>query len=64
MAFLAVETNNRELIASGEIEREHDGNTGYWVAASGVVEYVGLPKGSIKKLIGKELSWEDDPVEI
>lgn len=23
-----------------------------------------LPKGSIKKLIGRELTWDDDPVEI
>lgn len=23
-----------------------------------------LPKGTIKKLIGKDLTWEDDPVEI
>ncbi len=23
-----------------------------------------LPKGSIKKLIGRELSWEDEPVEL
>lgn len=23
-----------------------------------------LPKGSIKKLIGRDLTWEDDPVEI
>jgi len=23
-----------------------------------------LPKGSIKKLIGKELTWEDEPFEI
>lgn len=25
---------------------------------------VGLPKGSIKKLIGHEMSWEDEPIEI
>lgn len=25
---------------------------------------VPLPKGTIKKLIGRELSWEDEPVEI
>lgn len=28
---------------------------------SGCVE---LPKGSIKKLIGRELSWNDEPVEL
>lgn len=25
---------------------------------------VGLPKGSIKKLIGRELSWENEPIEL
>lgn len=25
---------------------------------------VRLPQGSIKKLIGRELSWEDEPVEL
>nr|DAL47933.1 MAG TPA_asm: hypothetical protein [Caudoviricetes sp.] len=29
-----------------------------------VYDYVELPKGSIKKLIGRELSWEDEPVEL
>lgn len=26
--------------------------------------YINLPKGSIKKLIGRELSWNDEPVEL
>ena len=26
-------------------------------------DWVNLPKGSIKKLIGRELSWENEPVE-
>lgn len=25
---------------------------------------IGLPKGSIKKLIGRDLTWEDNPVEL
>ncbi len=25
---------------------------------------INLPKGSIKKLIGRELSWDDEPVEL
>lgn len=27
-------------------------------------EGIDLPKGSIKKLIGRELSWSDEPVEL
>lgn len=26
--------------------------------------FSGLPKGSIKKLIGRELSWSDDTIEL
>lgn len=25
---------------------------------------ISLPKGSIKKLIGRDLTWEDNPVEL
>ena len=25
---------------------------------------INLPKGSIKKLIGRELTWEDEPVKL
>lgn len=38
-----------------DIENEH------WVSKGG---YIILPKGSIKKLIGHDLTWEDEPVEI
>jgi hypothetical protein len=27
-------------------------------------EHIELPKGSIKKLIGRELTWSDEPVEL
>ena len=27
-------------------------------------DFVELPNGSIKKLIGRELSWSDEPVEL
>ena len=26
--------------------------------------YIQLPKGSIRKLIGREVTWEDEPVEL
>lgn len=29
-----------------------------------LIPIIKLPKGSIKKLIGKEITWEDEPVEI
>lgn len=27
-------------------------------------EHIKLPRGTIKKLIGRELTWKDDPVEL
>lgn len=60
MAWIAVDKNGREFIYMDKPNR-------------GVIEflpshdegsYIELPQGSIKKLIGRELSWNDDPVEL
>lgn len=36
----------------------------HFVNTNRVYDYVELPKGSIKKLIVRELSWNDEPVEL
>jgi hypothetical protein len=41
----------------------------YWTVfpsllSDDVTDRVTLPQGSIEKLIGRELTWEDEPVEI
>ncbi len=35
----------------------------YWIDDK-YCGYLNLPKGSIKRLIGKDLSWSDEPVEL
>ena len=35
-----------------------------WIPQEGDKKYHKLPSGSIKKLIGRELKWEDEPVEL
>ena len=37
-------------------------NDFFWVEDTGDDMY--LPKGTIKKLIGRELNWQDDPVKL
>lgn len=27
-------------------------------------DYINLPRGSVKKLIGRELSWDDEPIKL
>jgi hypothetical protein len=56
MAWLAVDKIGEELISRTEPFRVGD----YWIGYS----IFHLPKGSIKKLIGRELSWSDEPVEL
>lgn len=34
----------------------------YWDTTSGV--FIPIPKGTIRKLIGRNLSWEDEPVKL
>ena len=57
MAFVAVDKNGEEWVyeqnpAKCEI---------YWYSFDDKVE---LPSGTIKKLIGRDLSWDDEPVEL
>lgn len=59
MAWVAVNKNGDEVLFDFEPERYNDF---FWVADVGDDIY--LPKGSIKKLIGRDLTWEDNPVEL
>ena len=57
MAWLAVNKNETETIFNSEpIKFEK-----YWDSND---DYIDLPTGSIEKLIGKKLTWEDEPIEI
>ena len=56
MAWVAVDKIGGELISQTEPFRIGD----YWIGVS----IFHLPKGSIKKLIGKDLFWNDEPVEL
>lgn len=65
MAWVAVNWNGDEYIYEAMPERFYH----RWLPAiceyqDRVYEYIELPKGTIKKLIGRELSWNDEPVEL
>lgn len=66
MAWLAVDKNGDEYVYSCKPIRE---TSSYWGKdcdkhGEDIGEAVKLPRGSIKKLIGRELTWEDEPVEL
>jgi len=56
MTWVAVDKIGYELISRTKPFRV--GN--YWIGDS----MFHLPKGSIKKLIGRDLTWSDEPVEL
>lgn len=60
MAYLAVNKDGTEVIFSCHPKR----NKTFWHDYNHPDCRVFLPNGSIKKLIGKELTWEDKPVLI
>lgn len=73
MAYLAVDKivegrKDVECIYSHEPVRINDKYGEYWGfddEFSGIgYDVVELPKGSIKKLIGRDLTWEDEPIKI
>lgn len=60
MAWVAVDKDGSEWVHRGlpvRCEEEVYIDT-YWE------DHVELPQGSIKKLIGRDLTWDDDPVEL
>ena len=62
MAWVAVDSYNKEVIFLRKPVRVY----GFWIDANEDSEdtQITFPKGSIKKLIGRELSWNDEPVEL
>lgn len=66
MAWLAVNKNGEEYIYEQHPLRSA---MGYWKAIPSDYEdmetyYIELHNGSIKKLIGRELSWSSEPIEL
>ena len=67
MAWVAVHKNEKEGIFSYKPTRGGELDFWYDEQYDGGIFYdteISLPKGTIKKLIGKDLTWEDNPVEI
>lgn len=69
MAWVAVDKSGVEGIYDNMPERNDDMWEDIDYMVWGEVEYdyetgIILPKGTIKKLIGKELTWEDNPIKL
>lgn len=62
MAWVAVTKRGREFISMCKPIRVTDEDNYYGWKDTFVAMY--LPHGSIKKLIGRELSWYDESVEL
>lgn len=64
MAWVAVDFDGEEHIYASEPERSEECRC--WQVDSWrlSVDIVKLPPGTIKKLIGRELTWNDEPVEL
>lgn len=61
MAWVAVTKQGREFISMCKPIRVSDEDNYYW---KDTFTENSLPSGSIKKLIGRELTWNDEPVKL
>lgn len=59
MAWLCVDDDGTECKSDIKPERS---TSYYWLVPTGGV-FENLEEGSIERLIGRELTWEDEPVE-
>ena len=64
MAWVAVDKDGTENIYYLKPERKKE----YWGAEENQPlcyrDMIELPQGTIKKIIGRDLSWSDEPVEL
>lgn len=60
MAWVAVDSNGTENIYQFRPKRSSDKFIPLYPYSMSLT----LPKGSIKKLIGRDLDWNDEPVEL
>lgn len=60
MAWLATDKGGSERVYGKKPIRHID----MWIESETQFQLIQLPKGTIKKLIGHDLTWEDDPVEL
>lgn len=61
MAWVAANKNGTEYIFRNKPERL---SVNWQNLVCGFYTDIRLPKGAIKKLIGRDLTWEDNPVEL
>lgn len=63
MAWLAVDKDKTENKYSVKPKRHYNGILYLWTTKGKGIK-TELPSGSILKLIGRSLTWKDEPVEI
>lgn len=69
MAWVAVDMSGAECIFYNKPERNNNQWEDIDYLVYGEIQYdvdscIVLPKGTIKKLIGRDLSWNDEPIEL
>ena len=63
-AYLVVEPNGDELIFSELPHRINAYSTCGWFSNNIDTQCVYIPHGTIKKITGKSITWEDEPIKL
>ena len=63
-AYLVVEPNGNQLIFSEPTRRIDEHSTWGWFSNSDSSQCVYAPHGTIKKITGKSITWEDEPIKL
>ena len=63
-AYLAVDPNGNELIFSEPPCRIDEHSTCGWFCSSNSSQCVFVPRGTIKKITGETITWNDEPIKL
>ena len=64
MAWLVIDKQDRAWLHSNKPIRINEDDIGYWLASSHKDSCIEITLESAENLIGKKLTWDDEPVEI
>ena len=62
--WLAVDEDGKEFLYDRMPERKHYFGQNFWTTHQNSIKVMLLPEGTVESILGRPLTWADEPVEI
>lgn len=62
--YIAVDEDGKEFLYDRMPERKHYFGKNLWTVHQDSIKVMLLPKGTVESILGRSLTWADEPVEV